>query len=208
MNDTPTLPSIMTPDQLGNMLWLIEAEDLGPILRDYDGNYMPRLSNGEFSGSMDVIFDFEDGRYVLYLFIRVRHTGLGFDPKLFEDFSLELRRGAERLLEPVRLTAHNTPQPMAQAGYRLSFDNADALDGARLFLADRGRYCFDHLHCAHCGVVAMADFEATWYVDIDPGPAGQVIALCDADDCVNSELLANPADSSYAYQGIPVHAKH
>jgi hypothetical protein len=88
----------------------------------------------------------------------------------------------ERLLATEQLT--QIPQSFAAiASVEVLVKDFSELDGARMFVADEGRYCWDHIHCADCGRVQTAKDAYAWCENDDSGPVGQKIAFCP--DCTN-----------------------
>ena len=187
MNGSGALPSILDPDQLGCLLWLID-DPLSATRMAEDSNTehhaFMHLTNGEFSGGVYCSYRATNEGLALEFHLSVRNTHvINFPEELLHGFSLALRQGNQLLAEaPI---AHDPARQPFTANLRVIVRNLDELDGARLYVTDEGRYCWDHIHCTGCGRMADAESEPNWEEDIDLGPAGGIVIFCPS--CLASE---------------------
>jgi len=186
MSGSDALPSILDPEQLGCLLWILD-DPLSAIRIAEDSNTEHSLMhsmNGEFSGWVSCSCRATDEGLALEFHLSIRNTHvINFPTELLHGFSLGLRQG-NQLLAEAPLKYDPARQPVT-ANLTVTVGNLDELNGARLYVTDKGRYCWDHTHCTGCGQMADAESEPNWEEDIDPGPAGSKVIFCPS--CLKSE---------------------
>ena len=206
---SPPLPGLLDPEELGCLLWLFDE----PLKADWL-NGRPGLehgllqdTNGPFRGSIRYMVQPSGNKLSLCFTAEVRNVrNPRFDQSLIDDFSLTLQSGTVTLAK-ARFTAQ-PPRQIVIATLVVSVNDLTELDGSMFHLADAGRYCWEHIHCAGCGRQGVNDVDSTWSLDPDPGPANTAIRFCP--NCLTGGSIATAPRGMQFYQqfSTPAHPVH